>query len=223
MADMSKRKKGAFSASRSRSASRAAVVCLPRGEHSCYRASRAENPSRPAPARTMAKPTPLKDALKALEAKEEMPKEEMENVKLYGFMPPISKLDASLSTLKKCKKLSLSTNTIDKITSVSGMDSLEILSLGRNNIKKIEGLDGVADTLKELWISYNNIEKLAGVEKLKALEVLFMCVPTAATPATPRMHARMAPVARATWRPRKADHVRRREPWLAEIGGGAGG
>ena len=124
----------------------------------------------------MAKPTPLKEALKALEAKEEKPKEEMEDVKLYGFMPPIAKLDASLSTLKKCKKLSLSTNTIDKITSVSGMDSLEILSLGRNNIKKIEGLDGVADTLKELWISYNNIEKLAGVEKLKALEVLFMCV-----------------------------------------------
>jgi dynein light chain 1 len=85
----------------------------------------------------MAKPTPLKDALKALETKEELPKEEMENVKLYGFMPPIAKLDASLSTLKKCKKLSLSTNTIDKITSVSGMDSLEILSLGRNNIKKI--------------------------------------------------------------------------------------
>jgi dynein light chain 1 len=124
----------------------------------------------------MAKPTPLKEALKALEAKEEQPKEELEDVKLYGFMPPIAKLDASLSTLKKCKKLSLSTNTIDKITSVSGMDSLEILSLGRNNIKKIEGLDGVADTLKELWISYNNIEKLAGVEKLKALEVLFMCV-----------------------------------------------
>ena len=59
---------------------------------------------------------------------------------------------------------------------MSGMDMLEILSLGRNNIKKIEGLDGVADTLKELWISYNNIEKLAGIEKLKALEVLFMCV-----------------------------------------------
>jgi hypothetical protein len=70
----------------------------------------------------MAKPTPLKEALKALEAKEETPKEELEVVKLYGFMPPIAKLDASLSTLKKCKKLSLSTNTIDKITSVSGMD-----------------------------------------------------------------------------------------------------
>ena len=96
-----------------------------------------------------------------LEAKTETPKEEMTEVALYGFMPPIKKLDASLSTLKKCKKLSLSTNQIDKITSVSGMDSLEIMSIGRNGIKKIEGLDGVADTLKELWISYNSIEKLA--------------------------------------------------------------
>ncbi len=52
--------------------------------------------------------------------------------------------------------------------------SLEVLSLGRNNIKKIEGLDGVADTLKELWISYNNIEKMAGIEKLKSLEILYM-------------------------------------------------
>ena len=96
-----------------------------------------------------------------LEAKTETPKEEMTEVALYGFMPPIKKLDASLSTLKKCKKLSLSTNQIDKITSVSGMDSLEIMSIGRNGIKKIEGLDGVADTLKELWISYNSIEKLS--------------------------------------------------------------
>ena len=52
--------------------------------------------------------------------------------------------------------------------------SLEILSLGRNNIKKIEGLDGVADTLRELWISFNSIEKLAGIEKLKSIEILFM-------------------------------------------------
>ena len=74
-------------------------------------------------------PTALKDALKMLEAKVETPKEEMTEVLLYGFMPPIAKLDASLSTLKKCKKLSLSTNQIDKITSVSGMDSLEIMSI----------------------------------------------------------------------------------------------
>ena len=125
----------------------------------------------------MAKPQNLKDALKQLSADNEgAAVEEMEHVKLYGRMPPIGKLDASLSTLKKCKKLSLSTNQIDKITSVSGMDSLEVFSIGRNNIKKIEGMDGVADTLKELWISYNLVEKLAGIEKLKALEVLYMCV-----------------------------------------------
>ena len=38
------------------------------------------------------------------------------------------------------------------------MDSLMILSLGKNLIKKIENLDGVADTLEELWISYNLVK-----------------------------------------------------------------
>jgi dynein light chain 1, axonemal len=46
--------------------------------------------------------------------------------------------------------------------------------LSRNQIKKIENLDAVADTLNELWISYNNIEKLAGIEKLKNLRVLYI-------------------------------------------------
>merc|ERR1712166_462782 len=68
----------------------------------------------------------------------------------------------------------MGTNAIEKIQAVSGMDKLEILSLGRNQIKKIEGLDGVVDTLQELWISYNIIEKLNGVEKLKNLKVLWM-------------------------------------------------
>ena len=59
-----------------------------------------------------------------------------------------------------CSHLCLSTNNIEKISSLSGMDNLKILSLGRNQIKKIENLDGVADTLEELWISYNLLEKL---------------------------------------------------------------
>jgi dynein light chain 1 len=37
------------------------------------------------------------------------------------------------------------------------MDNLSILSLGKNLIKKIENLDGIADTLEELWISYNQV------------------------------------------------------------------
>jgi Leucine-rich repeat (LRR) protein len=31
------------------------------------------------------------------------------------------------------------------------------LSLARNNIKKISGLEEVAGTLRELWLSYNQI------------------------------------------------------------------
>ncbi len=50
---------------------------------------------------------------------------------------------------------------------------MKILSLGRNNIKKIEGLEAVADTLEELWISYNQIERLNGVECCKKLKILY--------------------------------------------------
>lgn len=44
------------------------------------------------------------------------------------------------------------------------MESLEKLSLGRNVIKKLDGLDPVAGTLQQLWISYNQIEKLVRFE-----------------------------------------------------------
>lgn len=53
------------------------------------------------------------------------------------------------------------------------MDSLEILSLGRNGIKKIEGLNEVCDTLKQLWISYNQIASFSGIEKLVNLTTLY--------------------------------------------------
>uniref|UniRef100_A0A7S3G9H5 Dynein axonemal light chain 1 n=1 Tax=Palpitomonas bilix TaxID=652834 RepID=A0A7S3G9H5_9EUKA len=115
--------------------------------------------------------TTIKDALKQWEAQHGAKAVEAEQVQLYGQLPPIAKMDASLSTLKKCVQLSLSSNMIEKITSLSGMDSLKILSLGRNQIKKIENLDGVADTLEQLWMSYNFVEKLAGIEKLKNLRV----------------------------------------------------
>ncbi|GAQ89622.1 axonemal dynein light chain 1 [Klebsormidium nitens] len=54
------------------------------------------------------------------------------------------------------------------------MDSLRILSLARNQIKKIENLEAVAETLEELWISYNLLEKLTNLEKLSKLRVLFL-------------------------------------------------
>ncbi len=79
-----------------------------------------------------------------------------------------------MAQLKNCRQLSLSTNNIDKLGSLAGMDSLETLSLGRNGLQKIQNLDSVAGTLTQLWISYNNIDKLTGIEKLKKLKVLYM-------------------------------------------------
>jgi dynein light chain 1, axonemal len=54
------------------------------------------------------------------------------------------------------------------------MESLRILSLGRNLLKKIENVEAVTDSLEELWLSYNQIERLTGVEKLGRLRVLFL-------------------------------------------------
>jgi len=122
----------------------------------------------------MAKPTTVKEAIKAFETAKMVKATEAEKVELWGQNPPIEKMDATLSTLKACKHLSLSTNNIEKISSLSGMDNLQILSLGRNLIKKIENLDGVADTLEELWMSYNLVDKLTNVEKLSKLRVLFL-------------------------------------------------
>jgi dynein light chain 1 len=56
--------------------------------------------------------------------------------------------------------LSLSTNGIEKISNLAGLESLQCLSMGRNLIKKLEGLEPVAATLEELWLSYNALEKL---------------------------------------------------------------
>ena len=54
------------------------------------------------------------------------------------------------------------------------MKRLRILSMGRNQLKKIEKLDDVADTLGELWISYNAISTLDGFQGLSSLEILYM-------------------------------------------------
>lgn len=119
-------------------------------------------------------PTTVKEAIKKFEEARGVNAAEAEKVELWGQCPPIEKMDATLSTLKACKHLALSTNSIEKISSLSGMDNLRILSLGRNLIKKIENLDAVADTLEELWISYNQLEKLSGIEKLVNLRILYM-------------------------------------------------
>jgi len=72
------------------------------------------------------------------------------------------------------RKLSLSTNCIDKITSLDTLKNLKVLSLARNNLKNFNGIDKLADTLEELWISYNYIDKLKGIMGMKKLKVLYM-------------------------------------------------
>ncbi|CAJ1074160.1 dynein light chain 1%2C axonemal isoform X1 [Xyrichtys novacula] len=122
----------------------------------------------------MAKATTVKEALAKWEEKSGEKASEATEVKLYGQIPSIAKMDALLSTLSKCEKLSLSTNCIERIANLNGLKNLKILSLGRNNIKTLNGLEAVADTLEELWISYNQIEKLRGISVMKNLKVLYM-------------------------------------------------
>ena len=88
--------------------------------------------------------------------------------------PPICKMDSALVTLKACEKLSLSTNNIEKMGSLTGLENLKILSVGKNLIKKLDGVADVGEHLEELWCSYNLIEKLTNFEKLTKLRVLYM-------------------------------------------------
>jgi dynein light chain 1 len=48
------------------------------------------------------------------------------------------------------------------------------LSLARNSLTRIEGLEPVAATLQQLWLSYNQISKLEGLKALPQLKVLYL-------------------------------------------------
>lgn len=85
----------------------------------------------------------------------------------------MTKMDNSLSALKKCEHLSLSTNSLDRLGSLAGMSSLKILSIGRNNLKKIENLKDVSSNLEQLWMSYNSVATLDGLSCLTNLKILF--------------------------------------------------
>lgn len=54
------------------------------------------------------------------------------------------------------------------------LKNLKILSLSRNNIKRIMALEDVGGTLEELWLSYNAIEKLDGLQPCVKLHTLFI-------------------------------------------------
>jgi dynein light chain 1, axonemal len=136
-------------------------------------------PSPAKPAAKSAKPggpesggTSCRAALAALQR--DLALESLHHVDLCGRCPPIDKMDGLGSGLTACRRLSLSSNAIERIGSLAGLPSLEILSLGRNRLKRLEGLEPVAGTLKELWVSYNQLDRLAGVERCTALRVLYL-------------------------------------------------
>ena len=83
-------------------------------------------------------------------------------------------MDSALNSLTACEKLSLSTNMITAIQNLQNLKCLKILSLGRNLIKHLAGIEAVGETLEQLWISYNKIEKLGPLSKLVKLKTLYM-------------------------------------------------
>eukprot|EP00696_Hemimastix_kukwesjijk_P011808 gnl/Hemi2/24811_TR8341_c0_g1_i1.p1 gnl/Hemi2/24811_TR8341_c0_g1~~gnl/Hemi2/24811_TR8341_c0_g1_i1.p1 ORF type:complete len:210 (+),score=70.69 gnl/Hemi2/24811_TR8341_c0_g1_i1:69-698(+) len=121
-----------------------------------------------------AKATSCRDAIRSWEQKNGVSATESEKVTLYFQNPPLDKMDASLGTLTKCRHLALSTNQIDRITNLHGLQCLEILSLGRNLLKGLTGLEPVANTLQQLWVSYNGISSLSGIGVCKRLKILYM-------------------------------------------------
>ncbi|KAH8393637.1 dynein light chain 1, axonemal [Drosophila serrata] len=122
----------------------------------------------------MAKPTSVKDALAKWEERNKQPLATATEIGLQFQYPPIEKMDPVLNSLTECQKLSLSSNMIEKISGISGMKNLRVLSLARNNLKALNGIEPLADTLEELWVSYNNIEKIKPLEVMKALKVFYI-------------------------------------------------
>ena len=54
------------------------------------------------------------------------------------------------------------------------LKNLKILSLARNNIRRIQNLEDVAGTLEQLWLSYNQIEKLDNIAPLQKLHTFYI-------------------------------------------------
>ena len=52
--------------------------------------------------------------------------------------------------------------------------NLKVLSLGRNLIKSLAGIEGAGETLEQLWISYNQIDKLKPIRNMTKLHTLYM-------------------------------------------------
>ena len=63
---------------------------------------------------------------------------------------------------------------LPSIQNLQNLKNLKILSLGRNLIKSLAGIEAVGETLEQLWISYNKINNLQPLVKLEKLHTLYM-------------------------------------------------
>lgn len=87
----------------------------------------------------------------------------------------VTKLDADVLTkLTNITRIKLSTNCIEKMIPFPELKKLATLSLGRNQIKQITGLENIGGNLKNLWLSYNNISVLNGLDCCVKLEQLYL-------------------------------------------------
>ena len=84
-----------------------------------------------------------KDAIKRWEEKTGQVAAEAKEVSLICQNPFVDRMDDSLNQLENVEKLSLSTNCIDKMINLPKLRKIKILSLGRNNIRRITGLDEI--------------------------------------------------------------------------------
>lgn len=120
-------------------------------------------------------PTTIKAAIKKWEDATGKKAADSKEVKINAMYPPIEKLDAAgLTQLAHCEKVSLSTNCITSLSNLGQLKKIKILSLGRNIIKNLQGIEAVSDTLTTLWISYNQIDRLKPIRSLQKLKVLFI-------------------------------------------------
>jgi len=53
------------------------------------------------------------------------------------------------------------------ITNLQAFKCLKTLSLGRNNLKSLQGIEASSETLEQLWISYNQVSNKAIATYLK--------------------------------------------------------
>ena len=84
--------------------------------------------------------TSIKDALTKWEEINKKDPTKAYDIGLQFQIPPIEKMDSTLNTLLECRKLSLSTNSIEKIAGIGTLRHLRILVLSRNNLKTIAGI-----------------------------------------------------------------------------------